>query len=49
MTCWIRLWGLLCMEVLNQLDFVYSDLGPVYEDTLRDLAGMLGLEYTPPA
>ncbi|GGV31233.1 TetR family transcriptional regulator [Actinomadura cremea] len=49
MSCWIRLWGLLCMEVLNQLDFVYSDLGPVYEDTLRDLAGMLGLEYTPPA
>ncbi|MEV5830960.1 TetR/AcrR family transcriptional regulator [Spirillospora sp. NPDC052242] len=49
MTCWIRLWGLLCMEVLNQLDFIYSDVAPIYEATLRDLAGMLGLEYTPPA
>ncbi|WP_026401820.1 TetR/AcrR family transcriptional regulator [Actinomadura rifamycini] len=49
MTCWIRLWGLLCMEVLNQLDFIYSDVAPIYEETLRELSGMLGLEYTPPA
>ncbi|MEW2354248.1 TetR/AcrR family transcriptional regulator [Spirillospora sp. NPDC029432] len=48
LTCWIRLYGLLCMEVLNQLDFAYSDVGPIYEETLRDLAKMLDLEYRPP-
>ncbi|MFD0900401.1 TetR/AcrR family transcriptional regulator [Actinomadura sediminis] len=48
LSCWIRLYGLLCMEVLNQLDFVYSDPGPIYEETLRDLVGTLGLDYRPP-
>ncbi|MFC5746066.1 TetR/AcrR family transcriptional regulator [Actinomadura rugatobispora] len=49
LSCWIRLYGLLCMEVLNQLDFVYSDPAPIYEETLRDLAAILGLDYSPPA
>ncbi|MER5646427.1 hypothetical protein [Streptosporangium sp. NPDC002524] len=46
---WIRLYGLLCMEVLNQLDFAYSDLEPVFEECLRDICPTLGLEYEPPA
>ncbi|MGW0178824.1 TetR/AcrR family transcriptional regulator [Nocardia sp. NPDC003345] len=46
LSCWIRLYGLLCMEVLHQLDFAYSDLEPVYEECLRDLARILGLEYS---
>lgn len=41
LTCWIRLYGLLCMEVLHQLDFAFSDAEPVFEDCLRDLARML--------
>ncbi|MEV0390539.1 TetR/AcrR family transcriptional regulator [Nonomuraea sp. NPDC050643] len=45
LSCWIRLYGLLCMEVLNQLDFAYSDLGPVYEECLREIAPRLGLDY----
>lgn len=45
LSCWIRLYGLLCMEVLHQLDFAYSDLEPVYEECLRDLSGILGLGY----
>ncbi|MEU6041744.1 TetR-like C-terminal domain-containing protein [Actinomadura sp. NPDC047616] len=49
MSCWIRLYGLLCMEVLNQLDFVYSDIAPIYEETLRDITATLGLDYSPPA
>ncbi|MFY7066205.1 TetR/AcrR family transcriptional regulator [Nocardiopsis changdeensis] len=48
LSCWIKLYGLLCMEVLNQLDFVYSDPGPIYEETLRDLVDTLGLDYRPP-
>jgi AcrR family transcriptional regulator len=45
MSCWIRLYGLLCMEVLNQLDFVYSDMEPVFEECLREIAPKLGLDY----
>ncbi|MGW0483501.1 TetR/AcrR family transcriptional regulator [Nonomuraea sp. NPDC003214] len=45
LSCWIRLYGLLCMEVLRQLDFAYTDLEPVFEECLRDLAGMLALDY----
>ena len=43
LSCWTRLYGLLCMEVLHQLDFAYSDLAPVFEECLRDLAVTLGL------
>ncbi|MEV0111208.1 TetR/AcrR family transcriptional regulator [Nocardia sp. NPDC050799] len=46
LSCWIRLYGLLCMEVLHQLDFAYSDLEPVYEECLHDLTGILGLAPT---
>ncbi|RZQ62290.1 TetR/AcrR family transcriptional regulator [Amycolatopsis suaedae] len=47
LTCWIRLYGLLCMEVLHQLDFAYTDLEPVFEECLRDLADALGLDGVP--
>lgn len=47
LTCWTRLYGLLCMEVLHQLDFAYTDLEPVFEQCLRELTGLLALEYTP--
>lgn len=48
LSCWIRLYGLLCMEVLHQLDFAYSDLEPVFEECLRDLACLLGIPYAAP-
>jgi AcrR family transcriptional regulator len=44
LSCWIRLYGLLCMEVLHQLDFAYTDMEPVFEECLRDLAAALGLD-----
>jgi AcrR family transcriptional regulator len=44
LACWIRLYGLLCMEVLHQLDFAYTDLEPVFEECLRDLAVALGID-----
>ncbi|MFF3224787.1 TetR-like C-terminal domain-containing protein [Nocardia suismassiliense] len=46
--CWIRLYGLLCMEVLRQVDFAFSDLTPVFEEFLREFSADLGLDYTPP-
>lgn len=48
LTCWMRLYGLLCMEVLHQLDFAFSDPEPVFEDMLRETMRALGREYTPP-
>ncbi|SOD61165.1 transcriptional regulator, TetR family [Streptomyces zhaozhouensis] len=44
LTCWIRLYGLLCMEVLHQLDFAYTDVEPVFEECLSDLAQVLALD-----
>jgi AcrR family transcriptional regulator len=48
LSCWIKLYGLLCMEVLNQLDFAYTDLEPVFEECLREIAPRLGLDYEAP-
>lgn len=48
LTCWIRLYGLLCMEVLNQLGHVFADLEPVFEECLREIADRLGMPYEPP-
>lgn len=47
-SCWIRLYGLLCMEVLNQLDYIYTDVEPIYEECLRDIAATLNVPYEPP-
>lgn len=47
LSCWIRLYGLLCMEVLHQLDFAYTDLEPVFEECLNDLSATLGIDSTP--
>lgn len=49
LTCWIRLYGLLCMEVFGQLHFAFSDVEPVFEECLRDICGMLDIPYEPPA
>ncbi|MGN9766102.1 TetR/AcrR family transcriptional regulator [Micromonospora sp. SD12] len=46
--CWIRLYGLLCMEVLHQLDFAYTDVEPVFEECLRDLSARLALDPAAP-
>lgn len=45
--CWMRLYGHLCMEVFRQVDFAFSDMGPVFELCLRDLSEKLGFEYSP--
>src|SRR5690606_29217158 len=48
LTCWMRLYGLLCMEVLNQIGFAYSDMEPIFEECLRELSAMLDFPYEPP-
>ncbi|CAM5659472.1 TetR/AcrR family transcriptional regulator OS=Streptomyces tendae OX=1932 GN=GUR47_23320 PE=4 SV=1 [Streptomyces tendae] len=49
LSSWIKLYGLLCMEILHQLDFAYTDLEPVFEDDLYELCTMHNLTYEPPA
>ncbi|WNM34777.1 TetR/AcrR family transcriptional regulator [Streptomyces sp. Li-HN-5-11] len=42
-TCWSRLYGLLCLEVLRQMEFVLTDMEPLFEQCLGELAAALGL------
>ncbi|WEX08123.1 TetR/AcrR family transcriptional regulator [Chelativorans sp. AA-79] len=49
LSCWMRLYGLLCMEVLNQIGFAYSDLSPVFEECLQDLCRLLDIPYEAPS
>lgn len=49
LSCWIRLYGTVAMEVFGHLKFAVMDAGPVFEGELRDLAGRLGFPYRPPA
>jgi hypothetical protein len=50
LSCWIRLYGLVCMEVFGHLRFAVADAEPMFEAELRSLAELLGRgeEYRPP-
>ncbi|WP_048645996.1 TetR/AcrR family transcriptional regulator [Nitratireductor soli] len=48
LACWMRLYGLLCMEIFRQIDFAYGDMTPVYEECLRELCQLLDVAYTAP-
>lgn len=45
LACWVRLYGLLVMEALDQLAFAYTDPEPVFEACLEDLSAALGIDY----
>jgi AcrR family transcriptional regulator len=51
LSCWIRLYGMVAMEVFGHLDFALPDAEPIFEVELRDLAARLGFadRYTAPA
>lgn len=42
LSCWIRLYGSVCMEVFGHLKFAVDDAEPMFEAELRSLAGTLG-------
>ncbi len=44
-SCWSRLYGLVCLEVFGQLRFLGTDGGPVFEQELNDIAERLGAPY----
>jgi AcrR family transcriptional regulator len=47
--CWVRLYGMVSLEVFEHLHFALDDAAPLFEYTLAELASMLGLEYRPGA
>jgi len=42
LSCWIRLYGMVAMEVFGHLRFALPDAGPLFEMELHDLAVKLG-------
>ena len=51
LSCWIRLYGMVCMEVFGHLRFALDDASPMFEAELRALGRVLGVEdqYRPPS
>lgn len=47
--CWVRLYGIVSMEVFGHLHFALDDAEPVFEVTLAEMARDLNLPYPPPA
>ncbi|MBQ1081505.1 MULTISPECIES: TetR/AcrR family transcriptional regulator [unclassified Nocardiopsis] len=46
--CWVRLYGVVCMEVFQHLSFVVRDMEPFFESELQNMAKDLGVRYSPP-
>ena len=45
--CWVRLYGMVALEVFGHLSFALDDPAPMFEYTLAELAGLVGLSYQP--
>jgi hypothetical protein len=45
--CWVRLYGMVSLEVFGHLHFALDDASALFEYTLTELAGLVGLEYPP--
>ncbi|KUP97728.1 TetR family transcriptional regulator [Thermobifida cellulosilytica TB100] len=46
--CWVRLYGLVCMEVFHNMVFGPDDMEPLFEAELADLLASVGVRYRPP-
>jgi AcrR family transcriptional regulator len=51
LSCWIRLYGMVCMEVFGHLRFALDDPEPMFEAELKALGERLGVvdQYRPPS
>ncbi|MCY9784465.1 TetR/AcrR family transcriptional regulator [Nocardiopsis sp. EMB25] len=47
-SCWVRLYGVVCMEVFDHMSIVMSDLEPLFESELHTVLADLGVRYEPP-
>jgi AcrR family transcriptional regulator len=46
--CWVRLYGIVSLEVFGHLGFALDDAEPMFELMLAEMAPMVGLRYPPP-
>jgi AcrR family transcriptional regulator len=46
--CWVRLYGIVSLEVFGHLGFALDDAKPMFELMLAEMAPMVGLRYPPP-
>lgn len=44
---WVRLYGVITMEVFGQLSFMFDDVTPYFESELEDAATAVGVPYVP--
>jgi AcrR family transcriptional regulator len=44
--CWVRLYGMVSLEVFGHLHFALDDASALFDYTLSELAGLVGLEYS---
>ena len=47
--CWVRLYGLVCMEVFGHLKFAVDDAEPMFDRRLRCPADSASASAPPPA
>jgi AcrR family transcriptional regulator len=45
--CWVRLYGMVSLEVFGHLHFALDDAAPMFEITLAELAALVGLAPLP--
>ena len=45
--CWVRLYGIVSLEVFGHLGFALDDARPMFELMLSEMAPMVGLRYPP--
>jgi AcrR family transcriptional regulator len=45
--CWVRLYGIVSLEVFGHLGFALDDAEPMFELMLAEMAPMVGLQYPP--
>ncbi|MBA2552951.1 MAG: TetR/AcrR family transcriptional regulator [Geodermatophilaceae bacterium] len=45
LTCWVRLYGLISLEVFGHLSFALTDVEPMFDAMLSELAQRLGLSW----
>ena len=46
--CWVRLYGMVSLEVFGHLRFALDDAAPMFEITLAELAALVGLAPASP-
>src|SRR5262249_318276 len=46
--CWVRLYGMVSLEVFGHMHFALDDAAPMFEITLAELAALVDLDYPPP-